>query len=738
MISGINEPPEELRALKQWVCWNYEERGGKPTKVPYTIGGYRAESTNPRDWYSYDEVEEVRAMFSGIGFVFSESDSFCGIDLDDCLKNGEVMPWATEIVEKLSGTYSEISPSGNGLKFFVKADLPFSKGKKVQVESGAVEIYDHARYFTVTGDTFGPSVVQEAQDVVDWLSSKYFKPETNRPQALSVPYDSTDKFERALKYLEKVDPAIEGQNASGVTYRAACTLARGFALSEEQVFNLLYNEYNPRCRSASGQPNPWTEQELRRKASEGMKSGGPLGSMLAPRAPLVDPGVDLSKLQLGAPKTAPVDDVDTFDDTDEEFFQTCIPPSGLVRDIFDYYFRTQSFTTYSIGLATAISIIETILGRRVQSHTGIRTNDYNIVVAGTSSGKESCERVSQLVIKAGLDMAESKATEFILAPDVQSGNALLREISELKSGLWICDEFGKHFKAIVDTKSNNGHAQQIGTHLLKLYGKADSVHQGAAHSDGRRSPVIQPHLCLLGMSTWSVFDSISESQIEDGLYGRLSFWPSPRTSFVPENRPEKVPQGIAKQVAKWIDYKSGLEWENPAPTVLNMSDEALNRWNNHFLEINKKQLLEPEFRAGVWGRVAVRSQKLAMVHRCSRLKGLPDNSGKINIEINDIEWGIRLSNRLARISCSLASESITDTKADRVSQLIIDSIRKGKNSRRDILRSSRRVTAGDVDSAVKKLEASGAILVKKITSGKKPKTIFELPGLESDSIDFIH
>ena len=39
---------DELKALKQWVCWRYECRAdGKPTKVPVTIAGYRASSTDP-------------------------------------------------------------------------------------------------------------------------------------------------------------------------------------------------------------------------------------------------------------------------------------------------------------------------------------------------------------------------------------------------------------------------------------------------------------------------------------------------------------------------------------------------------------------------------------------------------------------------------------------------------------------------------------------------------------------
>ena len=31
----MNNIPEELKALRQWVCYRIEERNGAPTKIPY-------------------------------------------------------------------------------------------------------------------------------------------------------------------------------------------------------------------------------------------------------------------------------------------------------------------------------------------------------------------------------------------------------------------------------------------------------------------------------------------------------------------------------------------------------------------------------------------------------------------------------------------------------------------------------------------------------------------------------
>lgn len=738
--------PQELRDCKQWVCWGYEQRGtGKPTKVPLTAGGYNASTTKEYDWSPFDEILEYQVDYEGIGFVFTKDDPYVGIDLDDCFVDGEIQKWAQPIIDLLSGTYSEISPSGNGLKFFLRGSIPFDKGKKIQIEDGAIEIYSFARFFTVTTQAYGPSVIAYGQKAIDWICETFIKPHevvhVPQPQQMNGTHPAADynsipineRIARASKYLANVDPAIQGSNASATTYRAACVLARGFALPEEEVFNLLWFEYNPRCTGVNG-PSPWTEQELRHKASEGMKSQDPLGNMLQNKMITQSYGSEINGIcmppamnqmitpiqpQLNAP--APVIIHDDTDDqlTDEEFFQSCVPATGLMRDIFDYYWGTQNFRTNAMGLCISVTIMETILGRRVASHTDARTNDYNVVIAGTSSGKESCEKVTQLLIESGKE-ASNVENEFVLPPDVQSGNALLREVSEKRACVWICDEFGKHLKQMIDGRSNNAHAQQIATVLLKMYGKSASNYHGAAHASGSKSAVNQPHLVMLGMSTGSVFDYISADQIEDGLYGRLAFWPAVRPRFYKPNRPKPVPVGIGEQIGKWLRYTNGdLGWEHPSPPQIQMTPDALERWETHMDLIGERQGEEAEFRAGVWGRVGIRSMKLAMCHRCARFMDDPSATGiNFQIELEDVEWGIRLSNYLARISCSLAEESVDDTHSHEAKAFILSKLPVGGEiNQRMIHKNTRRFTSGDIKSAAEALEKEKIIAIKEI----KPK-----------------
>lgn len=149
MIVLVDNIPEELKALAQWVVWRWVERNGKRTKPLFNPhDGYAASSTNPTTWGTFDEAlawSSAHPEF-GVGFVFTAGDPFAGIDLDHCrdADTGEIASWARAIIGRLK-SYTEVSPSGTGVKIIVRGQLPRC-GKR-----GNIEMYDNLRYFTLTG-----------------------------------------------------------------------------------------------------------------------------------------------------------------------------------------------------------------------------------------------------------------------------------------------------------------------------------------------------------------------------------------------------------------------------------------------------------------------------------------------------------------------------------------------------------------------------------------------------------
>jgi RecA-family ATPase len=181
-----DEIPDALKALQQWVLWRRELRGSsdKPTKVPYVASSAsdrnqhrKASATDPETWRSFEDALDAvdRRLGEGVGFVFSCSDPYVGIDLDACRnpQTGGLEPWAEGLVVQATslGLYVEISPSGTGLHLIGRGT--WGKGRR----SGPIEVYDRERYFTVTGDRSGFSsgdVEADAGPLLDTLRGTVF------------------------------------------------------------------------------------------------------------------------------------------------------------------------------------------------------------------------------------------------------------------------------------------------------------------------------------------------------------------------------------------------------------------------------------------------------------------------------------------------------------------------------------------------------------------------------------
>ena len=185
-----------MREFRQWVCWRSEERDGKRTKVPYSpLTGAR--SDDPTTWATLQEARDAVARrsyggrsYTGMGFVFTADDPFCGVDLDNCLNpdTREVHPWAMEMVQELD-SYTEISPSDTGLHVIVRATLPKGGNRKDRVE-----MYDQGRFFTITGNRLAGTVhqIEDRQTQISTLHTRLFPSHKHNTSPRNNPPTSTN------------------------------------------------------------------------------------------------------------------------------------------------------------------------------------------------------------------------------------------------------------------------------------------------------------------------------------------------------------------------------------------------------------------------------------------------------------------------------------------------------------------------------------------------------------------
>jgi hypothetical protein len=679
--------PNELTQLHQWMTWNYIDGA----KVP------AGKSNDPATWKAFEVVRNLPRK----AFVFLADDPYCGVDLDDCIDDGEIAEWAMNIVNRFHGiAYCEISPSETGLKLITRAKKP--TGSRCSNGQG-VECYDHARFWTMTERVLGTmTTIGDGQTAIDWLCAEFLKqPDIGIPISGPKPLatllaqratgNATNILQRATAYVEALSVGVPG-DLRNAAFRNAGHLHSivgeyGERLSIDDVYGFLqmWNSRNPQQLK---------DKELYDAAKNAAKNGT-LPADKLPEVRTVDSedfsDVDLTAILRGW------NDIGKADD--EEFALSMIPTVGLMHEVVKFYRSVAFIESNMLALAIVVSFCQMIFGRRVMSSSGLRTNDYNIVLAGTGTGKEFCETTITMILESAGEES------FMIPPDVQSGNGLLKALSVSPSSIWVSDEFGKLLEAVFDKKGNT-HLKTVGSNLLKLYGKSEGTYGGAAHADGVRNRIVQPNLTLIGLATpSSVFDYLSPASVSDGLFGRIAWWP---VQEKPEGKVNfkkgKCPDSLGASVKAWLNWypsSGNMGAVNPTPVEICCTQEAQARWDSHQKEIRNRMSNEAESKAAIWSRVAARSMKLALVKRLSAIETLPGetNFDEVQIEIDDMEWAIKLANWLANISCGLALEAFGNRSLGKATAILRHAVSDGPKSRRDLTRMHRTVNAGDFHEA---------------------------------------
>lgn len=154
--------PAELTERRRWV--RRDER-----KAPRTLDGGFASVATASTWSSHAEAAASEAGI-GLGYVLAEGDGIVCIDLDHCLDDGELAAWAREILDRCPATYTEISPSGDGLHIWGRGEL--ARGRRMRMGGASVEVYGQGRYVAVTGRRFegSPAVLADLSEVVTALT----------------------------------------------------------------------------------------------------------------------------------------------------------------------------------------------------------------------------------------------------------------------------------------------------------------------------------------------------------------------------------------------------------------------------------------------------------------------------------------------------------------------------------------------------------------------------------------
>lgn len=194
--------PEALAPLGQWRQFvGYRltpdpQHAGKMKKLPVSAdAGHACSVTSPANWRSFDEVSAAVAggRADGVGFVFTESDPFWFLDIDNCrTPDGQWSDLALSLIRALPGAAVEVSQSGNGLHVIGTGTPPPHSCKNTAL---GLEFYHAGRFVALTGNC-GPNGRADADltAALPSLIGQYFPPAQSDGVAGDGPADDWDGY----------------------------------------------------------------------------------------------------------------------------------------------------------------------------------------------------------------------------------------------------------------------------------------------------------------------------------------------------------------------------------------------------------------------------------------------------------------------------------------------------------------------------------------------------------------
>jgi len=214
--------PEEIKSLKQFVVrygkrpyawltdenkmtpsWSTDNNGFNKYKQKTELFDFEQAVNYFNRNIMMEDDKTIKCNPSGLGIIMT-GNGLVGGDLDKCRDpiTGFVTPWTQEILLALQPFYSEVSPSGTGIRFFCYGDMEYDTLKAtgpqdqmtaetweniLQVKPDAetqneLELYTNGHHLSLTGDRLdefcyeGNSADFNLEAVEPWIRSKKATP----------------------------------------------------------------------------------------------------------------------------------------------------------------------------------------------------------------------------------------------------------------------------------------------------------------------------------------------------------------------------------------------------------------------------------------------------------------------------------------------------------------------------------------------------------------------------------
>ena len=291
----------------------------------------------------------------------------------------------------------------------------------------------------------------------------------------------------------------------------------------------------------------------------------------------------------------------------------------MMREAYEWMMATAPRPQRELSFAAALSLMATVLGTRVKSPSGLRTNLYVISTAVTGAGKDHGRTCVRKVLgAAGLGAAEGG--------EPASGPAILARLADTPNTLLQLDEFGLLLAGCKEPRSPK---YGIIKTFLEMTGAASSSLPGTLYADTKlraAKPVSFPCLNLHCTSTPStLYESLTGGDMASGFLNRvlliesnaemdtkLSMAARPELDQPPETLIHWM-QSVAMPAAHEGGNMAGMTASSPATVRAHpLAEQAFQNtsaWLAGAVKIAKEAGM-----ADLWSRFGAMAIQLAIIH----------------------------------------------------------------------------------------------------------------------------
>ncbi len=204
--------PAKIKGLKGWLLWKLEQHHGevKPRKVPYYIDGRRRRGAQggKADLDALAILDRAalacsKGGYSGIGLAVLPQWGITAVDFDAVINDGVIRQ---DVAALIAGTYSEVSPSGNGVRAFFLGSVPANR--KDNCGTPQVEFFTSKGFVTVTGKVTEVCDVLGMEEALAPLTPELLALYTERFGVGEASPTATEDLDprQVREMLDRVDP----------------------------------------------------------------------------------------------------------------------------------------------------------------------------------------------------------------------------------------------------------------------------------------------------------------------------------------------------------------------------------------------------------------------------------------------------------------------------------------------------------------------------------------------------